>query len=128
MQADLGCEGVATEDKGLQFGHSFQRHSSEPESVGQYGVYRTVHTQGEWAYREDCQPLESGWSEGPPSRPASARDGEHFLKRLQAEVERMEGWCQAMEREAEESDLGEEGEWRRRLWVSPMNGWMFSFH
>ncbi|KAK6474406.1 disks large-associated protein 3-like [Huso huso] len=108
VQADLGCEGVATEDKGLQFGHSFQRHSSEPESVGQYGVYRTVHTQGEWAYREDCQPLESGWSEGPPSRPASARDGEHFLKRLQAEVERMEGWCQAMEREAEESDLGEE--------------------
>ncbi|KAK1156796.1 hypothetical protein AOXY_G25857 [Acipenser oxyrinchus oxyrinchus] len=108
VQADLGCEGVATEDKGLQFGRSFQRHSSEPESVGQYGVYRTVHTQGEWAYREDCQPLESGWSEGTPSRPASARDGEHFLKRLQAEVERMEGWCQAMEREAEESDLGEE--------------------
>ncbi|MBN3273287.1 DLGP3 protein, partial [Polyodon spathula] len=104
VQADLGCEGVATEDKGLQFGHSFQRHSSEPESRGQYGVYRTVHTQGEWSYHEGWQPLESGWSEGPPSRP----DAEHFLKRLQAEVERMEGWCQAMEREVEESDLGEE--------------------
>ncbi|KAJ8387486.1 hypothetical protein AAFF_G00155870 [Aldrovandia affinis] len=141
VQADMELEGfpgmaVATQDKGLQFGCSFQRHSSEPESAGHYGEYRTVHTQGQWAYREDCHsgyttepcsadprlrahsplPLaaERGWAEGPRSLPDSGRaspcfrDSEFFLRLLQAEVERMEGWCQNMEREAEENDLPEE--------------------
>uniref|UniRef100_A0A4W3HR28 Discs, large (Drosophila) homolog-associated protein 3 n=1 Tax=Callorhinchus milii TaxID=7868 RepID=A0A4W3HR28_CALMI len=36
------------------------------------------------------------------------RDGDWFIKLLQAEVERLEGWCQQMEREAEENDLPEE--------------------
>uniref|UniRef100_A0A493TT24 DLG associated protein 3 n=1 Tax=Anas platyrhynchos platyrhynchos TaxID=8840 RepID=A0A493TT24_ANAPP len=36
------------------------------------------------------------------------RDGEWFIKLLQAEVEKMEGWCQQMEREAEDYDLPEE--------------------
>ncbi|XP_035283736.1 disks large-associated protein 3 [Anguilla anguilla] len=139
VQADLeleGFPGVSTQDKALQFGCSFQRHSSEPESAGQYAEYRTVHTQGQWAYREDYQggyatepcpvdprlrahsplPLavERGWSEGPRSLPDSGRaspclrDGEFFLRLLQVEVERMEGWCQTMEREAEENDLPEE--------------------
>ncbi|KAI1901833.1 hypothetical protein AGOR_G00038460 [Albula goreensis] len=58
VQADLELEGfpgvgVSMQDKALQFGCSFQRHSSEPESTAQYGEYRTVHTQGQWAYRED---------------------------------------------------------------------------
>lgn len=144
--------GVPTQDKGLQFGCSFQRHSSEPESAGQF-EYRTVHTQGQWAYSEDYQsqqqqrhmhagygpdpcgpephqralpvalprshsplPLErTGWHEGPRSLPDSGRaspclrDGEFFLRLLQAEVERMEGWCQNMEREAEDNQLPEEG-------------------
>lgn len=60
VQADLDPEGfpglsiaVPTQDKGLQFGCSFQRHSSEPESASQYTeCHRTVHTQGQWAYRE----------------------------------------------------------------------------
>lgn len=60
VQADLGPEGfpglsiaVPTQDKSLQFGCSFQRHSSEPESASQYTeCHRTVHTQGQWAYRE----------------------------------------------------------------------------
>uniref|UniRef100_A0A8C4SPX8 Discs, large (Drosophila) homolog-associated protein 3 n=1 Tax=Erpetoichthys calabaricus TaxID=27687 RepID=A0A8C4SPX8_ERPCA len=132
VQADLELEGftgisVATEDKALQFGHSFQRHSSEPECAEQYMVSRTVHTQGQWAYREDYHaPFESvvstqtplnqerSWSEGPRSLPNSGRaspclrDAEFFLRMLQAEVERMESWCQQMEREAEENDLVEE--------------------
>lgn len=60
VQADLDPEGfpglsiaVPTQDKSLQFGCSFQRHSSEPESASQYTeCQRTVHTQGQWAYRE----------------------------------------------------------------------------
>ncbi|KAK0131713.1 Disks large-associated protein 3 [Merluccius polli] len=156
VQADLDPEGfpglsiaVPMQDKGLQFGCSFQRHSSEPESAGQYAEYhRTVHTQGQWAYREDyiqggyatesCQtdarphpilpprahsplPLtsERAWAgtpslEGPRSLPDSGRaspcmrDGEFFLRLLQTEVERIEGWCQGMEREAEENELPEE--------------------
>ncbi|KAG8005097.1 Disks large-associated protein 3 [Nibea albiflora] len=158
VQADLDPEGfpglsiaVPTQDKSLQFGCSFQRHSSEPESASQYTeCHRTVHTQGQWAYREDfiqsgyttepCpadprphqhphlpprshSPLpitsERAWAgtpslEGPRSLPDSGRaspcirDGEFFLRLLQTEVERMEGWCQNMEREAEENELPEE--------------------
>ncbi|KAJ3609305.1 hypothetical protein NHX12_023828 [Muraenolepis orangiensis] len=159
VQADLDPEGgfpglgiaaaAPMQDKGLQFGCSFQRHSSEPESAGQYAEYnRTVHTQGQWAYREDyiqggyapesCQsdarphpilpprahsPLlltsERAWAatpslDGPRSLPDSGRtspcmrDGEFFLRLLQTEVERIEGWCQGMEREAEENELPEE--------------------
>ncbi|KAK2836441.1 hypothetical protein Q7C36_014310 [Tachysurus vachellii] len=133
VQADLEMEGfgvlsVPTQDKGLQFGCSFQRHSSEPESE-----YRsTVHTQGQWAYRdhyhgayttEPCalelralphthtERAVASWHEGPRSLPDSGRaspclrDGEFFLRLLQTEVERMEGWCQSMERDAEENEL-----------------------
>uniref|UniRef100_A0A3Q2D0S0 Discs, large (Drosophila) homolog-associated protein 3 n=1 Tax=Cyprinodon variegatus TaxID=28743 RepID=A0A3Q2D0S0_CYPVA len=151
VQADLDPEGfpglsiaVPTQDKSLQFGCSFQRHSSEPESASQYTeCHRTVHTQGQWAYREgnyaaevdtrshqhphlpprSHSPLpitsERAWTatpslEGPRSLPDSGRaspcmrDGEFFLRLLQTEVERMEGWCQNMEREAEENELPEE--------------------
>uniref|UniRef100_A0A3P9A6B1 Discs, large (Drosophila) homolog-associated protein 3 n=1 Tax=Esox lucius TaxID=8010 RepID=A0A3P9A6B1_ESOLU len=126
VQADLDPEGgfpglsiaVPTQDKSLQFGSSFQRHSSEPEPSDQYAEYnRTVHTQGQWAYREDYiqsgtpQPsLEGGLRSLPDSGRASPcpRDGEFFLRLLQTEVERMEGWCQNMEREAEENELPEE--------------------
>ncbi|XP_013927962.1 PREDICTED: disks large-associated protein 3, partial [Thamnophis sirtalis] len=128
VQADLELEGlaglaVATEDKALQFGRSFQRHSSEPESTRQYSVYKTVHTQGQWAYREDYQmqydtvevPRQESWMDrGSRSLPDSGRaspchrDGEWFIKLLQAEVEKMEGWCQQMELEAEDYDLPEE--------------------
>nr|DBA33677.1 TPA: hypothetical protein GDO54_001323 [Pyxicephalus adspersus] len=129
VQADLELEGfpgltVPTEDKGLQFGCSFQRHSSEPSDTSQqYSVYKTVHTQGQWAYREDYQmqydtaeeARQESWMDRatrslPDSGRASPchRDGEWFIKMLQAEVERMEGWCQQMERDAEEYDLPEE--------------------
>lgn len=43
------------------------------------------------------------------------RDGEFFLRLLQTEVERMEGWCQNMEREAEENELPEEGRSGKRM-------------
>ncbi|XP_042151001.1 disks large-associated protein 3-like [Oncorhynchus tshawytscha] len=139
---------VPTQDKSPQFGYSFQRHSSEPGSADQYAEYhRTVHTQGQWTYREDYvqdgyatdphqipplpprahSPLplaadRGGWTGtpqpslegGPRSLPDSGRaspclrDGEFFLRLLQMEVERMEGWCQNMEREGEENELPEE--------------------
>lgn len=38
------------------------------------------------------------------------RDGRWFLKLLQAEVERMEGWCQQMEEDEHENDLPDESE------------------
>uniref|UniRef100_A0A8D2JHD6 DLG associated protein 1 n=1 Tax=Varanus komodoensis TaxID=61221 RepID=A0A8D2JHD6_VARKO len=41
-------------------------------------------------------------------RSVCQRDGHWFLKLLQAERERMEGWCQQMEREEQENHLPEE--------------------
>lgn len=38
------------------------------------------------------------------------RDGHWFLKLLQAETGRMEGWCQQMEQETKDNQLSEEGE------------------
>ena len=38
------------------------------------------------------------------------RDGEWFIKMLRAEVEKLEHWCQQMEREAEDYELPEESE------------------
>nr|XP_005988555.1 PREDICTED: disks large-associated protein 3 [Latimeria chalumnae] len=128
VQADLELEGfpglsVATQDKALQFGHPFQRHSSEPEYTSQYGIYRSVHSQDQWAYQDDYQiqydamvlPQPDPWLEPAAHRRSDSgraspchRDGEWFIKMLQAEVERMESWCQQMEREAEEYDLPEE--------------------
>ena len=40
----------------------------------------------------------------------SPRDGEWFIKMLRAEVEKLEHWCQQMEREAEDYELPEESE------------------
>lgn len=151
VQADLELEGlaglatVATEDKALQFGRSFQRHASEPQPgprAPTYSVFRTVHTQGQWAYREGYPlPYEPPATDGSPGpAPASTpgpgagrrdswmergsrslpdsgrtspcpRDGEWFIKMLRAEVEKLEHWCQQMEREAEDYELPEESEW-----------------
>lgn len=150
VQADLELEGlaglatVATEDKALQFGRSFQRHASEPQPgprAPTYSVFRTVHTQGQWAYREGYplpyEPPVTDGSPGPTPVPAPGpgsgrrdswmergsrslpdsgrtspcpRDGEWFIKMLRAEVEKLEHWCQQMEREAEDYELPEESE------------------
>ncbi|XP_058515827.1 disks large-associated protein 2 isoform X3 [Ochotona princeps] len=125
VQADLELEGfpgqVPTEDKGLQFGSSFQRHS-EPSTPTQYGALRTVRTQGLFSYREDYRtqadvaalPPADPWLE-PSLEPSDSgrmspcrRDGSWFLKLLHSETTRMEGWRQEMEREAEDKDLAEE--------------------
>uniref|UniRef100_A0A3P9NHK8 DLG associated protein 4 n=1 Tax=Poecilia reticulata TaxID=8081 RepID=A0A3P9NHK8_POERE len=42
------------------------------------------------------------------STPACLRDGNWFLKLLQAETARMEGWCQQMEQETKDNNLSEE--------------------
>ncbi|KAM3618086.1 uncharacterized protein V6R79_015170 [Siganus canaliculatus] len=42
------------------------------------------------------------------SMPACRRDGNWFLKLLQAETARMEGWCQQMEQETKDNKLSEE--------------------
>ncbi|XP_028826787.1 disks large-associated protein 2 isoform X2 [Denticeps clupeoides] len=138
VQADLELEGFpATEDKGLQFGGGFHRHS-EPSTPTQYGAVRTVRTQGLFSYREDYRtPTEppspqrspEPWLE-PPQRetavspttvssiasvvetgrvsPSCRRDGSWFMQLLHTETKRMEGWCKEMEGEAEENDLSED--------------------
>uniref|UniRef100_G3NZE3 Discs, large (Drosophila) homolog-associated protein 2b n=1 Tax=Gasterosteus aculeatus aculeatus TaxID=481459 RepID=G3NZE3_GASAC len=122
VQADMELEGFPSmEDKGLQFGGGFGRHS-EPSTPTQYGAIRTVRTQGLFSYREDYRP-----SSGPPSPQPEAwlaepslegadtgrvsplrRDGSWFMQLLHNETKRLEGWCKEMEREAEEHDLTEE--------------------
>lgn len=47
---------------------------------------------------------------GTTSASACRRDGHWFLKLLQAETGRMEGWCSQMEKETKEHQLSEEGE------------------
>ncbi|KAG5857337.1 hypothetical protein ANANG_G00018380 [Anguilla anguilla] len=92
VQADLELEGfpVATEDKGLQFGGSFQRQQhSEPSTPTPYGVVRT-------------EAADTGRAS--PAR----RDGSWFMQLLHTETKKIEGWCKEMEREAEENDLEED--------------------
>ncbi|CAL9703328.1 unnamed protein product [Knipowitschia caucasica] len=47
-------------------------------------------------------------NEDQPCAPACPRDGNWFLKLLQAETGRMEGWCQQMEQETKDIQLSEE--------------------
>ncbi|XP_048831276.1 disks large-associated protein 2-like isoform X1 [Brienomyrus brachyistius] len=124
VQADLELEGfpVHMEDKGLQFGGAFQRHS-EPSTPTQYGAVRTVRTQGLFSYREDyrtpAEPVSSPRPEPWPTEVArepgdtgrlspGRRDGSWFMQLLHTETKRLEAWCKEMEREAEEKDLSEE--------------------
>uniref|UniRef100_A0A668URU4 Uncharacterized protein n=1 Tax=Oreochromis aureus TaxID=47969 RepID=A0A668URU4_OREAU len=122
VQADMELEGFPSmEDKGLQFGGAFGRHS-EPSTPTQYGAIRTVRTQGLFSYREDYRP-----SSGPPSPQPEPwlvepslestdtgrvsplrRDGSWFMQLLHNETKRLEAWCKEMEAEAEEHDLSEE--------------------
>lgn len=56
------------------------------------------------------------------------RDGHWFLKLLQAERDRMEGWCQQMEREERENSLPEDSKYPRRdSWVT-WDGWSQALH
>ncbi|KAJ8356169.1 hypothetical protein SKAU_G00189630 [Synaphobranchus kaupii] len=122
VQADMELEGFPVmEDKGLQFGGSFQRHS-EPSTPTQYGAVRTVRTQGLFSYREDYRvssgppsPQPEAWLVEPAHEAAETgrvsplrRDGSWFMQLLHNETKRMECWCKEMEREAEEHDLSEE--------------------
>ncbi|XP_033943077.1 disks large-associated protein 4 isoform X1 [Pseudochaenichthys georgianus] len=43
-----------------------------------------------------------------PGTPACLRDGNWFMKLLQAEAGRMEGWCQQMEKETKDNTISEE--------------------
>uniref|UniRef100_M4AT09 Disks large-associated protein 2-like n=1 Tax=Xiphophorus maculatus TaxID=8083 RepID=M4AT09_XIPMA len=122
VQADLELEGFPSmEDKGLQFGGAFGRHS-EPSTPTQYGAIRTVRTQGLFSYREDYRPSSGRSSPQPepwlvePSLESTdsgrvsplRRDGSWFMQLLRNETKRLEEWCKEMEREAEEHDLSEE--------------------
>uniref|UniRef100_A0A673KZL5 Disks large-associated protein 2-like n=1 Tax=Sinocyclocheilus rhinocerous TaxID=307959 RepID=A0A673KZL5_9TELE len=114
VQADLELEGFPLmEDKGLQFGGGFQRHS-EPSTPTQYGAVRTVRTQGLFSYREDYRtPTEPPSPQRSPepwleASPSCRRDGSWFMQLLHTETKKMEGWCKELEGEAEENDLSEE--------------------
>ncbi len=119
------------EDKGLQFGGGFQRHS-EPSTPTQYGAVRTVRTQGLFSYREDYRtPTEppspqrslEPWLEPSPREPiatvggysdaaptnrfgksiALLQEGRKLVHAIAAHRdEKMEGWCKELEGEAEE--------------------------
>ncbi|XP_051659215.1 disks large-associated protein 4 isoform X4 [Manacus candei] len=53
--------------------------------------------------------LETSTSPSEPTQPgACRRDGFWFLKLLQAETERLEGWCRQMDQETKENNLSEE--------------------
>ncbi|CAL8367472.1 unnamed protein product [Lota lota] len=54
------------------------------------------------------QPGEEGTGDAQSAAPACLRDGNWFLKLLQAETGRMEGWCQQMELETKDNPLSEE--------------------
>ncbi|KAM3595605.1 uncharacterized protein V6R79_026074 [Siganus canaliculatus] len=132
VQADMELDFPIMEDKGLQFGGGFQRHS-EPSTPTQYGAVRTVRTQGLFSYRDDyrtpAEPpsprettSEATWQLEPPSpresaastgetgrvSPSMRRDGSWFMQLLHTDTKRIEGWCKEMEAEAEENDLSEE--------------------
>lgn len=122
VQADMELEGFPSmEDKGLQFGGAFGRHS-EPSTPTQYGAIRTVRTQGLFSYREDYRPSSGPLSPQPepwlvePSLESTdtgritplRRDGSWFMQLLHNETKRLEAWCKEMEAEAEEHDLSEE--------------------
>lgn len=124
VQADMELEGFPSmEDKSLQFGGAFGRHS-EPSTPTQYGAIRTVRTQGLFSYREDYRPSSGPSSPQPepwlvePSLESTEtgrvsplrRDGSWFMQLLHNETKRLEAWCKEMEREAEEHDLSEESE------------------
>lgn len=51
----------------------------------------------------------------PTQSGACRRDGYWFLKLLQAETERLEGWCCQMDKETKENNLSEEGKCYRTL-------------
>lgn len=48
-------------------------------------------------------------------RSVCPRDGHWFLKLLQAERDRMEGWCQQMEREERENNLPEDSKYQHTI-------------
>ncbi|XP_029579008.1 disks large-associated protein 4-like isoform X4 [Salmo trutta] len=51
----------------------------------------------------------NGSAQGDAAAPSTClRDGNWFLKLLQAETARMEGWCQQMEQETKDKDISEE--------------------
>uniref|UniRef100_A0A8C6SG14 Discs, large (Drosophila) homolog-associated protein 2a n=1 Tax=Neogobius melanostomus TaxID=47308 RepID=A0A8C6SG14_9GOBI len=111
VQADLEVEGFPImEDKGLQFGGGFQRHS-EPSTPTQYGPPspRESNSDAPWQLEPPsprdgtASPVESG-----RASPSLRRDGTWFMQLLHTETKRMEGWCKEMEAEAEENDLTEE--------------------
>ncbi|XP_045065479.1 disks large-associated protein 4-like isoform X2 [Coregonus clupeaformis] len=50
----------------------------------------------------------NGSAQGDAATPTCLRNGNWFLKLLQAETARMEGWCQQMEQETKDKDISEE--------------------
>ena len=65
----------------------------------------------------------SSSSPAEPAQPgACRRDGYWFLKLLQAETERLEGWCCQMDKETKENNLSEEGGYCEAGWLGQTVG------
>ncbi|XP_055508674.1 disks large-associated protein 4-like isoform X2 [Leucoraja erinacea] len=115
---------AGSQDISNQFSDSNQHHhisNSEP-SVRQHAKSSQTKNKA-FAYSDNLDPALDPSSLPPPEpwlesttnlpvEPVHAssccRDGYWFLKLLQAEKERMEGWCHQMEKETKENNLSEE--------------------
>ncbi|XP_069740189.1 disks large-associated protein 4-like isoform X3 [Narcine bancroftii] len=114
---------AGSKDKGNQFTDSTQHHNisnSEPPARQHAKGSQTKNKAFAYdnldpALDPSSLPPPEPWLESAnnlPVEPVHAascrRDGYWFLKLLQAEKERMEGWCHQMEKETKENNLSEE--------------------
>ncbi|XP_059837182.1 disks large-associated protein 4 [Hypanus sabinus] len=115
---------AGSQDKSNQFSDSTQHHnvSNTEPPVRQHAKGSQTKNKA-FAYNDNLDPALDPSSLPPPEpwlesannlpvEPVHAascrRDGYWFLKLLQAEKERMEGWCHQMEKETKENNLSEE--------------------
>ncbi|KAI4824390.1 hypothetical protein KUCAC02_012904, partial [Chaenocephalus aceratus] len=98
---------------------SRQNTETEPQEPQDAATTENITTNGTNSQTTPprCHPpdpsLETGNCSTPgegaqPGTPACLRDGNWFMKLLQAEAGRMEGWCQQMEKETKDNTISEE--------------------
>ncbi|XP_048405729.1 disks large-associated protein 4-like isoform X3 [Stegostoma tigrinum] len=119
------CNSTAgSQDKSNQLSDSAQHHNaSNPEPVVRQHAKSSQTKNKAFPYGDNLDPAldpsslppPEPWLESTNNLPVEPvhttscrRDGYWFLKLLQAEKERMEGWCHQMEKETKENNLSEE--------------------
>ncbi|KAK5924006.1 hypothetical protein CgunFtcFv8_000925 [Champsocephalus gunnari] len=98
---------------------SRQNTETEPQEPQDAATTENITTNGTNSQTTPprCHRLTPAWRPGTaappgegaqPGTPACLRDGNWFMKLLQAEAGRMEGWCQQMEKETKDNTISEE--------------------